>query len=806
MDMKKIIYLLLFFIPVLSEAQTRATGKISGQVTTEQGPAEFVTVRLLKAADSSFVKGIASDLDGRFELQVEADGEYLLSVASVGYKTLHSGILKAGPGFPPVSASGLILIADNKMLKEVAVVAAVPFVETSADKTVLNVENSVVSAGASALEILQKAPGVSIDRDDRVSLKGRSGVVVMVDGKPTTLSTGDLGGMLRAMNASTISKVEIITNPSAKYDAAGNSGIINIKTRKTANAGFNGSINAGAGYAKHTLYNGGINVNYQKGRMNIYGNYNHGRSDPFLSIDVNRSVVSGGQTTLFSQFGETSGTSDNNTWKSGVDLKVAEKHSLGFMMNGFINTGTGSGLNNTSMLAPDRRLDSSLVVSSGSDRENRNTAYNLNYHGFLAEKHELNVDVDYSRFRKSDEGFLDNHYFTPAGTALKPQKLNRTFAPTDIDIAAAKADYTYTITESFKLEAGVKVSAVTTDNDYRFEVLQGGTWVSDPGKTNYFKYDEKIGAGYLNASGSFGSWTMQAGLRAESTRSEGRSVTSNQVVDTTYTRLFPSLSLSRNLSGDHRLGLAFNQRVDRPGYQDLNPFLFLLDEYTYNQGNPYLRPQYSTTLELNYGHSSLIAASAGYSRTKDVIVTLTEQDDLTKTTKAIRRNMDHQTNYYASLSSTLPLTKWWSATGNVNGFYLRYEDAELDAGKIAMQASSTQNFSLPQGFRLELSGRYQSPLTYGIFQVKEQYQLDAGLQKSLFNKRGSLKLNVSDLLNSQKTALTTTFRNMDLRINERYNTRQARLTFSYRFGSSESRSGNRKSGVEEETRRIATGN
>ncbi|HEY0896397.1 MAG TPA: TonB-dependent receptor plug domain-containing protein, partial [Sphingobacteriaceae bacterium] len=296
--MKKIVYLLFLSIPVLSAAQTR-TGKIFGQVLTAQGPAEFANVRLLVAKDSSFVTGITSGLDGRFELQVEADGEYLLSVASVGYKTLHSGMLKAGPRFPAVQATGLDLIADNRMLKEVAVVAAVPFVETSADKTVLNVENSVVSAGASALEILQKAPGVSIDKDDRVSLKGRSGVVVMINGKPTALSAGDLGAMLRAMNASTISKVEIITNPSAKYDAAGNSGIINIRTRKTANAGFDGSINAGAGYAKHTLYNGGINLNYQKGRMNIYGNYNHGRSDQFLGIDVNRSVVSGGQTTLF---------------------------------------------------------------------------------------------------------------------------------------------------------------------------------------------------------------------------------------------------------------------------------------------------------------------------------------------------------------------------------------------------------------------------------------------------------------------------------------------------------------------------
>ncbi len=801
--MKKLVYLLFLLIPVLTEAQTR-TGKIFGQVRTAQGPAEFATVRLLIAKDSSFVKGITTDMDGKFEFYVESDNEYRLNIASIGFKPFHSAILRAGPGFPQVNATGLVLESDNRMLKEVAVVGTVPFVETTADKTVLNVENSVVSAGASVLEILQKAPGVIIDKDDNISLKGRSGVVVMVDGKPTSLSASDLGAMLRSMNAETISKLEIINNPSARYDAAGNSGIINIKTRKSKTAGFNGNVNAGTGYAKNALYNGGINLNYQKGSFNLFGNYNYGRTDRFLGIGVDRSVLYAGQTTLFSQLGETNGTSDNNTWKTGLDYSVSDKHTLGFMMHGFDNTGRSSGFNNTAMMAADYRLDSSLAVISGNQKDNRNSAYNLNYRGSLAEKHELSVDLDYSRFRKTDDGFLTNRYFTPAGSELKPQKLNRTFAPTAIDITAAKADYTYNVKENLKLEAGVKVSAVTTDNNYRFELLQQDTWVTDPGKTNYFTYDETIGAGYLNASGSLDKWTFQAGLRAENTRSKGNSVTNSQVVDTTYTRLFPSLSVSRHLTATQTAGLNFNQRIDRPGYQDLNPFLFLLDEYTYNQGNPYLRPQYSTNLELNYSHSSILAAAAGYSRTKDVIVTLTEQDDLTRTTKATRRNLNNQTNYYLSVSNTVPVKQWWSATSSVNGFYVRYQDTDLDAGKAAIQANSTHNFTLPHGLRLEISGRYQSALTYGIFRLKEQYQLDAGLQKSLFNKRGNLKLNVSDLLNSQQTALVTTFRNMDLRINERYNTRQARLTFSYRFGSSQSKSGTRKSGVEEETQR--TGN
>ncbi|HEY1025739.1 MAG TPA: TonB-dependent receptor [Sphingobacteriaceae bacterium] len=805
--MKRFIAIACLLLPLALQAQKPATrAKIYGQIHTEQGPAEYVTVRLLAAADSSFVKGMTTDGAGKFEIAAFPYGDYLLSVNSIGYKTHVSKVLKITDASPELQVNNLVLKADAKMLSEVAVVGTVPFIEARADKMVVNVENSVVSAGASALEILQKAPGVIVDKDDNISLKGRSGVVVMIDGKPSYLSAADLGAMLRNMNASAISQMEIISSPSAKYDAAGNSGIINIKTKKNKNEGLNGSITAGGGYAKNALYNGGGNINYRSGKFNWYGNYNYGRNERFLGIGVDRTVAFNQHTTLFNQYGETNSRHDNNSAKVGLDYFINDNHTLGFMAGGFINTGDGTGLTTTLMMSNKNRPDSSLIVNTSEDKDYRNHSYNVNYRGTIRKGHELNIDLDYSQFRKTQNEYFNNRYFTAQGSDLKPLRLNRSNAPSTIDIMAAKADYTWTPAKGFKLEAGMKASLVNTDNDYRFEVQQNGSWLSDAGKTNYFVYDENINAAYLNLSRTYRKFTVQAGLRAEYTHSKGNSVTNNLIVDTTYTRLFPSVFVSHQLTEDQTIGFTFSQRIDRPGYEDLNPFLFLLDEYTYKEGNPYLRPQYTDSYELNYSYRSAFAFSTGFSRTKDVMVTLTEQDDATKTTRAMRRNMKTETTWYASLNGSMPFSSWWSSTGNLNAFYLAYEDTGLDAGKAAVQLSSTQNFTLPHGFRLEISGRYQSPLTYGIFDLAQQYQIDGGLQKSLFNRKGSLKLSVTDIFDMQKTSLSTTFRNMDLHINERYNTRQTRLTFTYRFGSAENKAAARRSGVEEETRRIKTGN
>ncbi|HYK77084.1 MAG TPA: outer membrane beta-barrel protein [Daejeonella sp.] len=808
--MKKLI-LILFLLklcPLAGTAQSSISGgKIHGQISTDKGKtAEYATIRLLLSSDSSFVKGLTTDMTGKYEFSNLAYGSYLVSVSSMGYKTLHSAPVHISAKNPEMTAD-LIVLEDTHQLSEVSITSTIPFIETQVDKTVLNVENSVMAAGSSAMEVLLKAPGVMIDKDNNISLKGKQGVTVMIDGKPTYLSAEDLGTMLRNMSASNISHMEIISNPSSKYDAAGNSGIINIKTKKNKQQGLNGSINMGTGYSKNALFNSGANLNYRYGKFNWFGNYNYAHTNRYLSIAVDRSVINQQITTLFSQFSENNSLNNNNTYKVGTDYFINDKNTLGFMMSGYINTGNGTGLNKTQVFNKDMRLDSFLVMNNGDEKRYQSQSYNLNYKTVLdTSGQELSFDLDYSTFHKNKDELLNNAYYTAGGQSMKPLKWSRSYSPSDINIRSAKADYTYPISKSFKVEAGVKTSWVKTDNDYSFEQQQTGNWVNDPLKSNHFIYEENINASYLSVSQKFKKTSIQAGLRAEFTHSKGNSITQNTLVDTTYTRLFPTLFVSQQLTDKQTLGFSYSQRIDRPSYEDLNPFLMLLDEYTYVQGNPYLRPEYTNSFDLNYSYDGMLGFSAGYSHKKDAIVSVTEQNDINKTTKGIRRNMEAEIIYYLGANASLPINKWWTTTNNVDGFHLAYKDTELNVKKLAVQLSSTHNFTLPQGLRLELSGRYQSPLNYGIFQLKQQYQIDAGLQKSIFNKKGSLKLGVSDLFDTQKTSIATTFRNMNMQINERQDTRKARLTFSYRFGNSSQKPANRKSGVEDETGRIKNGN
>lgn len=801
--MKRIMITASLLLPALVYAQSNSgTTKMYGQILTNEGPAEYATVRLLAAKDSSFVKGMTSDASGKFEFSQLAPGDYLLSVNSIGYRLLYSKPIKASAEKAEIQITDLVLKADSKMLKEVAVVSTVPFIETHSDKTVMNVENSVVASGSTALELLQKAPGVILDKDDNISLKGKQGVVVMIDGKSSHLSAADLANMLRSMNANEISQLEIISNPSAKYDAAGNAGIINIKTRKLKKQGFNGSIIAGAGYAQQSLYNGGINLNSRQGKFNVFGNYNYSRDGRDIGIGIDRYVTNDQVTTLFSQYGDKEYKRDNHSLKAGADYFINDRNTLSLMVTGFSNTRDGSLLNKTLMLGQNNRLDSSLIASQQENIDFKNGAVNVNYRTLLdTAGQELVIDADYMRFDKTSDQYLDNSYYNNDGSTLRPLRINRSFAPTTIDIRAIKADYVYPITRSFKLEAGLKTSFVKTDNDYRFETAQGSDWISDPAKTNYFKYDENINAAYLNLSRSFNRITVQAGLRAEHTRSEGNSVTTGIRVDSTYTRLFPSLFISHKISELHSLSLNFSQRIDRPGYQDLNPFIFMLDEYTYHQGNPYLLPQYTDVFNVTYGYKGVLFVSAGYSNTRDVMLPVLHQDDVKKTTYLTQLNMDSQTNYYLGLNASFAVTKWWSSSNNINGFYLKNKGADLDAAEAAVQINTTQNFTLPNRFRLELAGSYRSPFAYGIFDMDQVYQVDAGIQKTILNKRGSLKLSMSNIFDSEKNIYNINFRNVDMKFTERIDSRQLRLTFNYRFGNSEQKAGNRKSGIEEESGR-----
>ncbi|HEY0895726.1 MAG TPA: outer membrane beta-barrel family protein, partial [Sphingobacteriaceae bacterium] len=589
----------------------------------------------------------------------------------------------------------------------------------------------------------------------------------------------------------------------------GNSGIINIKTRKSGNAGTNGTLTGGAGLGEHHRTNAGLTLNHRNNIVNVYGSYNYAFNKRGQDMSINRINAGTQSDTYFGQRGTTIGNTDNNNFKAGVDLFLNRNNTLGFMANGYMNFGHQV-LDNRTNIGPSFSLkDSSLVSLKNGSNEYRNMAYNMNYRSVLDSLgQELSVDLDYSRYHGENHVAFDNTLFLADGSPARPQESVRNGTPSGIDIKAFKVDYIKPLSKTLKLEAGFKSSWVETDNDFRYERLQGTTWSNDPRRSNHFIYEENVNAGYLNVNKQFNKTSIQAGLRAEQTNSNGNLITTGREVDRSYFDLFPSLFINQQLTKDHDVAFSYSRRIDRPGYDALNPFEFYLDQYTYSQGNPFLTPQYTHNFEVNYTFRKKYSFALGYSITNDVITEVLLPDTTRKALFQTMENLNQQLNYNLSANAPVSFTRWWNSNNNIMLFYLGFRADDLrgkslNSGKVSYQLRSQHTFIVNHSLTAELIGDYQAPLEYGVLKVQSEYGIDLGLSKSIMNKKASLKLSVSDVFDTRKQRISSVYEGLTYNLVQKNETRLAKLTFSYRFGKNEIKPARRRStGLEDEQRRM----
>ncbi|HEY0896156.1 MAG TPA: TonB-dependent receptor [Sphingobacteriaceae bacterium] len=814
--MKK--YLRLFFLALLllpfmlpAAAQVKIAGsRVTGLVQDEeQKPMEFATLILMNSRDSSMVKSAVSDQTGKFIFENVPAGNYRVSANMMGYLKAVSLPFPIDEKHQVADAGILKLSVSSRALKEVTVVSSRPFVERKVDRLVVNVEGSSVAAGSTALEVLQKAPGITVDQHDNISMQGKQGVLVMLDGKQTYMSNSDVANLLKGMPSTQIESIELITNPSARYDASGNSGIINIRTRKSQKGGTNGSLTAGAGLGDNHRTNAGIVLNHRTNNINLYGNYNYGYNKRVKDMTINRINSQTDQNTFFGQEGTSLRNVDNNNFKAGIDISLNKRNTLGFMVNGYLNSGHVQDDNITRIGSSFALQDSSLIaINNGADKY-RNMAYNMNYKAVLdSNGQELSFDVDYSAYRGNDNMSYDTKYFNADGSLSRPREIVRNGTPSNIDIKAFKVDYTKSLNKKMKLEAGLKSSWVETDNNFRYEQLLDNNWTNDPRRSNHFVYDENVNAAYVNLNNQFGKTSVQAGLRAEQTNSTGNLITTGKEVDRSYLDLFPSVFINHSLSEDHNLGLSYSRRIDRPSYDALNPFEFYLDQYTYNQGNPFLTPQYTNNFEVTYMYKKKYSFGLGYSLTNDVITEVLLPDTTRKALFQTMENLNKQINYSFSANAPVSFTRWWNASNNLVVFYLGFRSEnlrgkELNTGKVAYQFKSQHTFIVNKDLSAELSADYQAPLEYGALRIQAEYGIDLGLSKSFMDKKASVKLAMSDVFNTRKQKISSVYDGLTYDLVQKHETRIARVTFSYRFGKNEIKPARRRStGLEDEQRRM----
>ncbi|MCD8741525.1 TonB-dependent receptor family protein [Mucilaginibacter roseus] len=801
------------FAPTFSTAFAQTSTKISGSVLNEAGkPMEFATLSLLRAKDSSIVKGTMADANGKYAFDRIAAGDYMIAATTMGYQKTYSAKFTAGA--QAVTVAALSMQPASQSLKTVNITAAKPLVERKADRLVMNVENSIVATGNSALEVLERAPGVTVDKDDNISLQGKAGVTVMINDKLTYLSATQLANLLRSTDGSTIQSIELITNPSSKYDAAGNSGIINIKLKKNKQSGFNGSLTAGAGYGLNFRNNSSLNLNVKEGDWNFFGSFSRGDIKRENNMNLRRTVTNNTGTTYFNQYTDFVNQVHFNNYRFGADYNTSKRNVVGFIVSGDHSNGFDTNGNITNIGPSFDRVDSVQNTPSTIDQSFRNIALNLNDKFDIDTLGQsISVDVDYSKFRNNSKGYYNTDFFLADGTTrYRDPLLIANITPSKITINTQKVDYVKPINKTLKLELGAKFSFVKTDNDLQAKIDSTGSGlVDDAGRTNHFIYDENIKAGYFNLSKEFKTTSVQLGLRAEHTKSKGDLITTNNVVERSYLNFFPTLFVNQKLGKKHELGLNYSRRIDRPSYEDLNPFVYYLDQFTYSQGNPFLKPQYTNSFELNYTYNKTINLSFNYSHTSDVFTEIILTDTAKKATYQTNLNLNAQDSYSLNLNTPFTFWKWWTGNLTFTGFYNSFKandllGGNLNRGRASFFFKTTHNFLLPKEIKAEIVTFYQSNVTYGIYNIKPQYSIDLGFSRSFLSKKLNVKLAVSDVFWMRRNNITANYQTVDLDIRQKRETRIARINLTYNFGNTKIKARNRQTGADDESNRVKSRN
>jgi hypothetical protein len=806
----KVSSALSFFIFLILPFLAAGNVNISGLVNDSKNePLAFANVVLIQSTDSIVAKAGITDEGGRFLFEDIGPGSYRVLVAQLGFQKYYSDPVLVEENSFSLNLLPIQLNTSETVLNEVNVSAFRPLIEHKIDRTILNVENSIINAGANVLEILKRSPGVNVDYDGNIFLNGKQGVLIMIDGKPTYLSQKDLYEMFRNTSSDQISTIEIITNPSAKYDAAGTTGIINIRMRKKVSSGFNGRVQASYGQGEYPDFGTGFFLSYGSRKLNLFAGYDYTNGYYYEEINLSRKFDENGGTSTFKQYSHNKGQYLNNVFRGGIDYFLSEKSSLGLVLRGnrFVNHDNTT--SQTDVYNNENVSDSGYVTYNNSDSKWSNISSTLNFLTKIdTTGKEFSLDADLAHYDNSNDfEFITDHYFT--GSDSKYTETAFSDQPAIIDIYSLKTDYVHPFHDKLKFEAGLKSSYVKTDSDVKYYNNISGVNVLDSTKTNHFIYKENINAGYVNFSGESGKFGVQAGLRVEQTISSGDQQAYNSTFSRNYTDLFPSFFLSYTISEKHLLKTSYSKRVDRPAYQQLNPFKYFIDPYNYMEGNPLLTPQLTNSFELSHTYKQLYTVGINYSHTTDAMTQIIKQIDSIHTTYVTTENIEAYDNFGININVPVTVTEWFQSTNNFNLFSNRYKGVSsvgpVDESLVSYTFNSTNNFSLPAGITAELVFTYSSEMIWGTMLLEPIYSISGGISKMFLKDRVQARLNFNDVFHTDIMHSTTKYQNIDVDFERVYDSQFFRIHVSYKFGKQTQRSARRSSGSQEEQNRVRQG-
>ncbi len=786
-------------------------GKITGKLIGEgDQPIENATVSLTKASDSVVLKFSLSSKSGDFIFEKINPGVYEVTASALGYAGRKSNSIKINGDATTTSIGTLKLIMDGKsQLDAVTVTAKRPLFEVKPDKTIVNVDAAVSNVGATALEVLEKSPGISLDRDGNISLKGRAGVMVMIDGKPSYLSGTELTNLLSSMAANQIDQIELMSNPPARYDASGNAGAINIKTKKGKQRGFNGNLTLGYGQGQYYKTTNSLALNYRNNKFNAFLNYSVNSNPGYGTLNIFRTYLSpsGTITGFVDQPSNMIVHPFNNSLKMGMDYMVSKKTTLGITTSGFINDARFNS-NSTSYLKDAGGVwDTAVNTVSENTNKWKNGSTNFNLRHQMKKDQELTADLDYIRYVGDNDQLFMNIMMSPAEN-LGYHELKGDL-PSVINIYSAKTDYSQTFKNGLKFDAGLKSSLVKTNNEANYFNRETGDWIADYEKTNHFIYEENINAAYVNFQKKMGKFNTQAGLRYEHTMYKGNQLGNPQKDDSSFTRnygnLFPTAYITYEMDSSNTFSLNTGRRINRPAYQQLNPFLFFINQYTYQEGNPYLLPEYTWNIELGHTYKNWLTTTLGYAHTTQVFSQIFRTEG--EVTILTNGNLSSRRNLSLSINAQLKPAKWWSASVQFTGARASVRGQSLNdvikTDAYNGQVNINNQFKFKKGWSAELSGFYNTKNVDGQFTIQAFNQVSAGVSKMVLKDKGTLKLNVRDMFFGQVIDGQIRYQLVREHFRQSRDSRVVNLAFTYRFGKNFKDTAKRKvSGATEEQQRV----
>lgn len=770
------------------------------------------TVALYAQDDTTFVKKGVVEANGSFWLSNDTAGNYLLGIKVSGYSDHWEPLDFLGAGARSVDLGIIDLISEQHDLNGVVVKASKPFLQRRSDRLIVNPDALISNNGGSVLEVLEQTPGVAIGANGHISLKGRYGVQVFVDDKPTYLTNDELVNYLRSLPASTIDNIELMADPSSKYEAEGSAGIINIKLKKSVKKGFTVALDAAYSRGRYAKTQNSFNLNYRLNKMNVFANIGISNSKIFQDLTIDRYYFDTATMPLssFHQNSLIKKTTAGNNLRIGMDYYATNRSIFGIVVSGFLDPETGTVDNSALILDKWISPEAKVLSHRSSQKKWKNGAVNLNYQYKFNEKgHELLANAAYVAYRSGLFQNLTNNVYSADGSFLERSVLEFEF-PAHLRIASAKLDYLHPLADA-KIESGVKWSWAKTDADARVYDNIGGSRMANNEFTNRFRYHENIMAGYINYIYNAPKLSLQAGLRLEYTNADGHqagNVTrSDSVFSFNYINFFPTgFALYKfDTLATHQLSLSLGRRISRPDYHYLNPFTFPIDRYTYYTGNPYLRPAFSYGAELSYTYKNMITTSLEYSFVNDLINETNEQQGNIYYSRP--GNLGDHNVWGFTITGSLPIVKWWTLQLHTEvknaSFNTIIYGQLLDEQRWYGYFGPVNQFKITENWKAELSGSYQSPTLVGQFLTIPVWQAKAAMSYTILNGNGTFRISLADIFYSnQPGGAIRNIANARADWRSRLDTRILGFGFAYRFSQGEAIQARRSGAADTEKGRV----